>query len=230
MNLNYLFKRWKYRLLAPHHLGFGIHSPSLFDFLMKVVFDPGYHDEYNRIEGIYPARIRPTKKKYGRLISRIIKHAKPRNVLEITSRPSLMSLYLMSGSNQAEFFCINEGSKQRKRIQHLAEIVRPGWKVINGKSDKILPALLNSNEKWDVIYLNYFPDYRLAYSYFELLLPHIHPDTIIIVGFIHNTKAAEKFWQKIISHSGVRQSVDLFEIGILFFHEGLQKEDFVVKV
>ncbi|MCF8458495.1 MAG: hypothetical protein K9H62_21375 [Bacteroidales bacterium] len=216
--------------MAPHHLGFGIHSPSLFDFLMKVVFDSQNHDEYHRIEGIYPARICPTKKKYGRLICRIIKNAKPGYVLEITSMPSLMSLYLAAGSNQADFFCINECYQQGKRIQHLAEIVNPGWIDMNGSIEKILPVFLNSREKWDVFYLNYFSDYGLAYSYFELLLPYIHADTIIIIDLIHYSLAADQFWQKIISHSEVRQSVDLFEIGILFFHDGLQKEDFVVRV
>jgi hypothetical protein len=230
MNFDYLYKRWKYKLMARHHQGFGIHSPSLFAFLSGVVFDPQFHDEYQRIEGIYPARIRPSKKKYGRLICRIIKNANPANVLEITSMPSLMSLYLAAGSRKSEFFCINESYRQSKRIGHLAGLVNPGWKDMTGKIEKILPVFLNSREKWDVFYLNYFSDYKLAYSYFELLLPHISPDTNILVGNIHYTPAAEKFWNKVVSHASVRQSVDLFEIGILFFHEGLQKEDFVVKV
>jgi hypothetical protein len=230
MNFTYFIKRYKYRLFAKHHKGFGIHSPSLFSFLTEVVFDASYHDDYLRIEGVYPARISSVKKKYGRLITRIIKNARPENVLEITSVPSLMSLYLAVGSNTANFYCINECYQESRRIQHLGEIVNPRWKDMNGSIDKILPVFLNSKEKWDIFYLNYFSDYEMAYHHFQILLPHIHPDTIVIVDFIHYTKAAENFWQKIIAYPEVRQSVDLFEIGILFFHEGMQKEDFVVKV
>ncbi|MEA3443459.1 MAG: hypothetical protein U9R19_01890, partial [Bacteroidota bacterium] len=207
-----------------------VHSPSLFKFLNDIVFDTSLHVEYQKIERNYPARIRNVKRKYGRLLCRIIKNSAPPNVLEITSVPNIMSLYISAGNIDSNYYCISGRKQKSSRIKHFAELIAPKWKDINGSIKEILPGLLNPNEEFGLIYLNRFKNYSFAYEYFETILPYIKPETIVIVNSIHRSDKAEKFWEKLTANDKVRQSLDLFEIGILFFGEGLQKENFVVKI
>jgi len=66
-----------------------------------------------------------------------------------------------------------------------------------------------------------------------LLNEHLHllkNESVVVITNIHNTTAHSTAWKKIIAHDNVRMSIDLYEIGLLFFKEEFkEKQHFVLK-
>ena len=63
----------------------------------------------------------------------------------------------------------------------------------------------------------------------ELGLKYIHNDSFLIIENIHKTKKMESVWSKIITHNKVSVSIDLFQIGIIFFRKEQVKENFIIR-
>ena len=70
--------------------------------------------------------------------------------------------------------------------------------------------------------------YQASMEYFHTLLEKVHPNSLIILDDIHWSKEMEQAWMEIKNHKAVSLSIDLFQVGLLFFREGREKEDFVL--
>lgn len=65
--------------------------------------------------------------------------------------------------------------------------------------------------------------------YFEQILPYIHPEGCIVLDDIYWTPDMTAAWQTLASDARVRQSVDLYRQGWLFFRQGQAREPFVLR-
>ena len=54
-------------------------------------------------------------------------------------------------------------------------------------------------------------------------------ETVLIFEGIHHSGRTEEAWEAIISDEDVTLSMDLYSVGIVFFREGIEKQDFVLK-
>ena len=66
-------------------------------------------------------------------------------------------------------------------------------------------------------------------SYFEMILPHIHDKTIVIIDDIRWSNGMEKAWGELKSRKEVGVSIDVFQMGILFFKKDQIKENFRIR-
>jgi len=60
-------------------------------------------------------------------------------------------------------------------------------------------------------------------------LKHTQPDDIIIIDNIHRTRENEHSWNELKDNDLVKFSFDIYHIGILFFKQGFEKQNFVLK-
>jgi len=65
--------------------------------------------------------------------------------------------------------------------------------------------------------------------YFEQILPYLHPEGCIVLDDIYWTPDMTAAWQALASDGRVRQSVDLYRQGWLFFRPGQARERFVLR-
>ena len=63
-----------------------------------------------------------------------------------------------------------------------------------------------------------------AEQYFEWSLPKIHAKSVIVLADIHWSKEMEGFWEKIRKHPQVKLSIDLLQLGVLFFDDAIREE------
>jgi len=68
--------------------------------------------------------------------------------------------------------------------------------------------------------------YEPTIRYFEHLLNRIHEESIIIVDDINWSKEMSMAWNKLKNDPNVTTSVDLYELGILFFKPALEKKHY----
>jgi len=101
--------------------------------------------------------------------------------------------------------------------------------IIKGNIDVTLPGFLSKKPTIDLAYIDANHKYEPTISYFNQVLSCSGEDSIIIIDDIHWSKEMNLAWHEIKKHPRVSVSMDLFEAGIIFLNQELQKADLVLK-
>ena len=64
----------------------------------------------------------------------------------------------------------------------------------------------------------------------DMLRPRLHRGSVVAVVGIYRTGEMKKLWQTIKALPEVTVTVDLFRVGLVFFHEGQAREDFMIRL
>jgi predicted O-methyltransferase YrrM len=99
---------------------------------------------------------------------------------------------------------------------------------INGNFDTKLPEILERCGTIDFVFFDGNHKKEATLRYFDECLGHIGNNTIFVFDDIHWSRDMELAWTNIREHPSVRVTVDLFDMGIVFFRKELSKEDFVL--
>ena len=90
-----------------------------------------------------------------------------------------------------------------------------------------LPGTTQSNPI-DMLLISAIPN-----KWATLFIEHLHllkNESVVIITNIHSSPAHSTAWKKLAAHDSVRMSIDLYEIGLLFFKkEFKEKQHFVLK-
>ena len=98
-----------------------------------------------------------------------------------------------------------------------------------GNFDDTLAAVIAEQSKLDFVFIdgNHRKDATL--NYFNLCLPKVHEDSVIIFDDIYWSKGMAQAWEHIKAHPDVSVTIDLFWIGLVFFRSGQAKQDFKIR-
>ena len=81
-----------------------------------------------------------------------------------------------------------------------------------------------------MVYIDGNHTYEATLRYFNLLLPQCTANTVLIFDDIYWSKAMTDAWTTIKQNEKVRLTIDVFQLGFVFFRtERLAKEDFVLR-
>ena len=72
-------------------------------------------------------------------------------------------------------------------------------------------------------------DYRTQTAQLEALWPQLHTGSVLVLQGIHRDSLTKKRWRSVKAHPDVTVTVDLFRVGLVFFHAGQAKEDFKIR-
>lgn len=163
--------------------------------------------------------------KYAELIFRIVQNRKPQTMLELGTSLGLTSIYMAKANKEGELISV-EGSSE------IAEVARKGFEKFDcknitqivGKFDEVLPKILKENSIIDFAFIDGNHQEAATIHYFNQLVQRVNTDSILIFDDIHWSKGMENAWEQIKDHSSVTLSIDLFEMGLVFFINRNQKE------
>ncbi|NDP22786.1 MAG: class I SAM-dependent methyltransferase [Paludibacter sp.] len=249
-----IYKFIRHFLTAQNTKGFGVHSPFMFQFIQNVLSERHYFYVFSEIEALR-SELKRNKTivsitdygmginredsvsqiankslksaKYGQLLFRIIRYFNAVNVLELGTSLGITTSYLASSSSKIK--CISlEGCKQ---IADNAETNFKKLKLTNielvvGNIDSTLEDVLSKTHKLDFIFIDANHNSEAVIRYFEMCLSKVHNDTIIILDDIYWSNDMEKAWKIIKDHPKVTSTVDIFQIGIVFFNPHLHKKHY----
>ncbi len=175
------------------------------------------------------ARHSSVNAKFGKLLKRIVDYYKVENILELGTSLGIGASYMAS-------------SKECKSIQsiegcpNIAELAKDSFRQLNlkveshtGEFSDLLPKVLQSQRKYDLIYIDGNHQYNPTIEYFETLIDCVDNDGFIVFDDIHWSEEMEKAWDYIASSDKVNVSIDLFRMGIVVKKEGQAKQHFVLK-
>ena len=137
--------------------------------------------------------------RYAQLLFRIINYTKAERLLELGTSLGLTSLYLSTPSRQSKLITL-EGSTA------IAEAARSNFQRLNtrnidcrvGEFGSTLGKALADLKQVDFAFIDGNHRYAPTMDYFNLILPHVHEDSVLVFDDICWSRDMHRAWKEII--------------------------------
>lgn len=182
-----------------------LHSPFVYQLLAEVIYDNSPQPVYADIETHKRRRMLPDSRRRGnrpkadQLLYRLVKHFNPKHIVEIGTGMGISKLYLSRALPNASLTTLEHDASLKHAIAKLNNI--------------------------DFAFINYYHPAELL-NCFEMLLPKLHADSVLVICNIYGSPQAKQNFQQIKQHPRVTATVDLFWLQLIFFRDGMAKEHF----
>lgn len=175
------------------------------------------------------AKYSTKKAKHAQLLYRLAYHFQPKTILELGTSLGISTAYLAKACPASQVISI-EGSNEIAKVAevNLQKLQVHNVKQIIGNFDNVLLSAIDELNKLDFVFFDGNHRKEPTLSYFHLCLEKKSENAVFIFDDIHWSKEMESAWQEVKNHPEVRQTIDLFELGLVFFKKDQAKEHFTV--
>lgn len=176
------------------------------------------------------ARTSLSKPVIGQLLFKLVDYFSANVILELGTSLGINTLYLASVSQKANVFTFEGCPIIAQRAQKtFHDNKAENIEIIVGNLDETLPQTLDRLSTIDVAYLDANHRYEPTMRYFAQCLSKIHKNSLLVIGDIYWSPEMTKAWQSIKRHERVTVTIDLFDIGLVFFHQKQAKQNFILR-
>ena len=118
----------------------------------------------------------------------------------------------------------------------VAEIAKENWEALGLKNidcrvGEITAERLDKDlELVDVAFIDANHTYAGTRAYFNVLAEKVHRKSVMIVDDIHYNKEMEQAWREICADERVTSTMDLYQMGLVFFDKDYWKRDYRIRV
>ena len=206
---------------------YSIHSPFVYDFMRKVLNDHGSNRDYDTIFRV--ARLLDKRKhisynlrRQSRLLYRMVRYYEPASVVSFGHITALNATAMALGNMQTKVY-LEQSETFLETLNSMG--------VVN--VNRIQPAEFDSthfrrlNTGFVFFSRDSFEDD--TWDYLADCLNYKTADSVFVFEGIHHNRAMEDAWEEIKANEDVSVTFDLYCIGMVFFREGIEKQDFVLK-
>jgi len=187
-----------------------------------------YKTESRRISDI--ARYSPVTKKYGRLLSNLASEFGKPMIIELGTSFGISTMYMAASCNDTIIYTI-EGCPGIAKIakQNFDEAGLTNIKLIEGSFDEVLPDLLTIGVSPGMVFID--GNHRKAplLKYFRQIAEISGSNTVIIIDDINYSKEMAEAWKEIKLHMKVSVSIETGRMGVIFFREGINHKDYIIR-
>lgn len=170
-------------------------------------------------KGLTPARS-------SRLLYRIGQSLEPKVIVELGTSLGINTLYLSSSWPHATVYTFEgcpETAAQARRL--FTKWPCQNIRLIEGNIDETLPDLLSGIEdKIGLAYLDANHRYQPTLDYYQQLRAHSTEESVLVLDDIYWSKGMKQAWKELCRRPEVSLSLDLYDMGILFFRNKPVKE------
>lgn len=118
----------------------------------------------------------------------------------------------------------------------VAEIAKANWKSlginnIESRVGEIDVAKLDEElDQVDVAFVDANHTYASTRAYINILLQKVHAKSVLVVDDIHHSSEMERAWREICADERVTSTMDLYQMGLVFFDKHYWKRHYVMKL
>lgn len=184
-------------------------------------------NELKRVSSIARSAITP---RYGRLLFRLVKYFAPETMLELGTSLGISTIYIASAAPAANFTTM-EGCSTTAELA-MQNLKKAGLNHINlpiGDFSISLPRLVATHKSIAFAFFDGNHTYQATLEYFNHCLPVSDENSVFVFHDIHWSRGMEDAWAEICKQPEVTVSIDLFDLGLIFFRKGMSKQDFVIR-
>ncbi len=166
--------------------------------------------------------------KYASILHNIVDYYKPEDIVELGTSLGITSLYLQSATRNPIYTL--EGSSEILKIaeENFSKFSSVKPITILGNFDitldQVLPRLLPSF----MIYIDGNHTYDATMRYFNNILNYCSPESFIVFDDIYWSPEMTEAWKNIIRDPKVSFSIDLYQLGIVFFQTNEPNNNFTL--
>lgn len=252
--LRLLYKYIIHFFSARNTKGHGVHSPFLFNFTTFILNNRGLYYIFPKIEWIRTTLLHDKRAisildhgtgsdrertvsdiaksslksaKYGQLLFRITNYLKIKTILELGTSLGVTTSYLASSSSDIR--CISlEGCPQIAKVaqENFKKLKLHNIELVVGNIDKTLSEVLDGIEELGLIFFDANHRSQSVLNYFNQCIPKINDSTVMVIDDIYWSADMEYAWEMIKKSSKVTSTIDLFQVGIVFFNPNLHKKHY----
>jgi predicted O-methyltransferase YrrM len=169
--------------------------------------------------------------KNAALLFRLVDYFQPKNIIELGTSLGITTCYLAKAKRNSPIVSI-EGNPS------LAELAQQGFKkmgianinIKTGSFEKHFLNTLQAFQQADFILFDGNHRLKPTLQYFEEALPFSHENSVFVFDDIYWSEEMKSAWQTIKNHPEVTITIDLFEMGLVFFRKGQTKQHFKLRV
>lgn len=156
--------------------------------------------------------------KYGKLFFKSVLHLNAKTIVELGTSLGISTSYFAMADKNTKVITV-EG------VQPIAEIARQNFEKLNLKKVELIIGNFNDhinqivqeNPEIDILYIDGNHTYEATMKYFNTFLPAMHSNSLIIVDDIYWSDEMLKAWEEIKANPEVKLTIDLFQLGFVFF-------------
>ena len=204
-----------------------IHSPFVYDFMRKVLNDHGTNRDYDTIYRI--ARLLDKRKhisynqrKQSRVLYRLVRYFEPESVVSFGKLSALNTSALALGHLQTKVY-LEESDDFLETLNSMG--------VVN--VSLIQPAEFDSEHfkrlNTGFVFFSRDSFEEDTWDYLADCLSHKTSESVFVFEGIHHNRDMQDAWEEIKANEDVSVTFDLYCVGLVFFREGIEKQDFVLK-
>ena len=165
----------------------------------------------------------------GRLLFRLAARFKPDRILELGACIGIGALYLAHACPQSRLLAL-EGSEHSAAVGKdlfAAEGLRADWRI--GPFDQTLEDALRDLGSLDLAHLDGHHEGEATWRYYQMCAQRASPGALFIIDDLRYSPDMQACWQRICADPRARLTIDLFDMGLVFFDPALrQKQHFAL--
>lgn len=178
------------------------------------------------------------KKKYAQMLARLVNWLGDGQWAIGDGRLMVVELGTSLGVTTAYMAAMNKRNKviTYEGCPAVAEIAKENWKALEIKNIDCRVGEITANvldrdlERVDVAFIDANHTYAGTRAYFNVLAEKVHAKSVVVVDDIHYNKEMEKAWHEICEDERVTSTMDLYQMGLVFFDKDYWKRDYRIKV
>lgn len=165
-----------------------------------------------------------------RLLARMVRYYKCERIVEFGTSFGMSTAYLASACQQGKVYTV-EGSPEVLQVAtQVFEFAKlTNIKAVNADFDYVMEHFADKMEGVDFFFLDGNHAYEPTMRYFKFAKQYAGNNTIFVFDDIHWSSGMSRAWQEIAADTDVTVSIDLYNMGIVFFRKENAKQHFVLK-
>ena len=170
------------------------------------------------------------KKKYAQMLARLVNWlGDGLTIVELGTSFGVTTAYMaaMDSRNKVVTY---EGCAA------VAAIAKENWKSLGIRNiecrvGEITADMLERDlDKVDVAFIDANHTYTSTLAYFNVLAKKVHAKSVIVVDDIHYNPEMERAWKEICADERVTSTMDLYQMGLVFFDQHYWKRHYGIRV
>lgn len=168
--------------------------------------------------------------KVCKLLFNTVAYFKPKTILEFGTSTGISTLALSTPVPESKVITIEGCASVASVAESLFNRMElKNIEIVIGNFDKVLAQTLEGIEKLDLVFFDGNHRKLPTIDYFNQCLTKAHENSVFIFDDIHWSQEMEEAWEIIISQPKVSISIDLFQLGFVFFRKNVEKQHFILK-
>ncbi|MCK4678556.1 MAG: hypothetical protein KAT48_10525 [Bacteroidales bacterium] len=168
--------------------------------------------------------------KYHRLVFRLIRYFNPKTIFDLGSFTGLSAIHMSIASPESQIFTFPFNQLAYNLLYD--NISRIDFNNIIPSeifSASLLLQFENKNRKIDLICINRCCKPGEILKIIEDSIPFLSNESFMIIRDLNNNDKNRSLWNHMKAHEKTTVTVDLFNLGIIFFKKELSKENFIIR-